>query len=148
MLTFWSWNIHYLKIQTHISNKKGRISGLSLPLTGQRVGLVLPLAKQSAEKRAQRVLEALAISTGTAKTKASCKLAFGWGLPWANCKRGHKWQRPRWWLIIMFELPNRLVLIIFGFNLQGYALILQCHGTQWVKKHRFDLQIFNHIFLF
>ena len=62
----------------HISKKyKGRISGLSLPLMGRRVGLELPLAKRSAEKRAQRVLEALAISTGTAKTKASCKLAFG-----------------------------------------------------------------------
>ena len=48
-----------------------------LALMGRRVGLELPLAKRSAEKRVQRVLEALAISTGTAKTKASCKLAFG-----------------------------------------------------------------------
>ena len=57
--------------------KTGRIGGLSLPLTGQRVGLGLPLAKRSAEKRAPCVLEALAISTGTAKTKASYQLAFG-----------------------------------------------------------------------
>ena len=64
------------KAINHISKKyKGRISGLSLPLTGLRVGL--PLAKRSAEKRAACVLEELEISTGTAKTKASYKLAFG-----------------------------------------------------------------------
>ena len=61
---------------THIQQKRPHQRPLLAP-HGAAGGVGITMAKQSAEKRVQRVLEALAISTGTAKTKASCKLAFG-----------------------------------------------------------------------
>ena len=53
---------------THIQQKKTHQRPLLAP-HGAAGGVAVPLAKQGAEKRAPCVLVALAISTGTAKTK-------------------------------------------------------------------------------